>query len=42
MDTIIQTARQAFVNGVTTRLWNTSGKEKRLIVLHIGSNDGFL
>lgn len=41
-DTNIQTPRQAFVNGLSTGLKNPSGKGKRLIVLHIGSEDGFV
>jgi hypothetical protein len=42
MDTTVQTARHAFVNELTTGLKNPSGKGKRRIILHIGSNDRFL
>jgi hypothetical protein len=42
MDTTVQTAKHAFLNGLTTGLKNPSGKGKRHIILHIGSNNGFL
>lgn len=41
-DSTILTPRQAFVNGLTTGLKDPSGKGSRLIVLHIGSDDGFV
>lgn len=41
-DTTILTPRQAFNQGLTTGLKDPSGKGSRLIVLHIGSEDGFV
>ncbi|XP_031342522.1 uncharacterized protein LOC116170342 isoform X1 [Photinus pyralis] len=41
-DTTILTPRQAFINGLSTGLKDPSGKGNRLIVLHIGSEDGFV
>lgn len=41
-DTTVLTARQAFVEGVSTGLKNPAGKGRRLIILHIGSEDGFV
>ncbi|XP_050516569.1 uncharacterized protein LOC126891436 [Diabrotica virgifera virgifera] len=38
----ITSARQAHVEGLSTGLKHPSGKGKRLIVLHIGSKDGFV
>lgn len=38
----VTTARQAFVNGLSTGLKNPTGKGQRLIILHIGSGDGFV
>lgn len=42
MDTSIEHPRQAFLEGLSTGLKNPSGKGKRLIILHIGSDDGFV
>lgn len=42
VDTNIHSRRQAFVEGITTGLKNPTGKGKRLIVTHIGSEDGFV
>lgn len=41
MDSDIVSSRQAFLRGLTTGLKNPS-KGRRLIVTHIGSNEGFL
>lgn len=41
-DTTVTSAREAFVKGLSTGLTAPSGKGKRLIVLHIGSDDGFV
>lgn len=41
-DTTVTTARDAFIKGLSTGLKAPSGKGKRLIVLHIGSDDGFV
>jgi len=38
----VKSSRDAFINGLTTRQKQPSGKGKRLIVLHIGSTDGFV
>ncbi|XP_050504984.1 uncharacterized protein LOC126883468 [Diabrotica virgifera virgifera] len=42
VDTDIKNRRQAFIEGLSTGLKNPSGKGKRLIVLHIGSELGFV
>lgn len=42
VDTIINSPKNAFVRERTTGQKEPSGKSKRLIVLHIGSADGFL
>lgn len=42
VDASITTARQAFVQGLSTGLKNPSGKGRRLIILHIGSELGFV
>lgn len=42
MDTTIKSHRDAFIRGLSTGPANPSGKGKRLIVLHIGSADGFV
>lgn len=42
VDTTITCHRDAFLKGLSTGTNNPSGKGKRLIVLHIGSEDGFL
>lgn len=34
--------KQAFLSGLTTGLKNPTGKGRRLILLHIGSEDGFV
>lgn len=41
-DSSVLTARQAFVEGLSTGLKDPSGKGKRLIVTHIGSDEGFV
>ncbi|XP_072398233.1 uncharacterized protein [Diabrotica undecimpunctata] len=41
-DMSITSARQAYVEGLSTGLKQPSGKGKRLIVLHIGSKNGFV
>ncbi|XP_061705341.1 uncharacterized protein LOC133516402 [Cydia pomonella] len=41
-DTQIQSSRQAFMEGLSTGLRAPSGKGRRLIISHIGSEDGFL
>lgn len=41
-DMSVTSARHAFIHGLSTGLKNPSGKGKRLIVLHIGSEDGFV
>ncbi|XP_060854825.1 uncharacterized protein LOC132932459 [Rhopalosiphum padi] len=41
-DNTIQSPHDAFLQGLTTGSQNPSGKGKRLIVLHIGSKDGFV
>lgn len=42
VDSTIQSHRDAFLKGLTTGAPNPSGKGKRLIILHIGSEDGFV
>lgn len=42
MDTSIQSSRQAFLEGLTTGLKGPSGKGRRLVVSHIGSEEGFV
>ncbi|XP_025202892.1 uncharacterized protein LOC112599971 [Melanaphis sacchari] len=42
VDTTISSPRVAFLRGLTTGQKEPSGKSKRLIVLHIGSSDGFV
>uniref|UniRef100_A0A2S2R642 Tc1-like transposase DDE domain-containing protein n=1 Tax=Sipha flava TaxID=143950 RepID=A0A2S2R642_9HEMI len=42
LDTTVKSSRDAFLNGLTTGQKQPSGKGKRLIVLHIGSTDGFV
>ncbi|XP_060878094.1 uncharacterized protein LOC132950594 [Metopolophium dirhodum] len=42
VDTMVTSSRDAFLRGLTTRQKEPSGKGKRLIVLHIGSSDGFV
>lgn len=41
-DTTVTSSRDAFLKGLTTGQKEPSGKGKRLIVLHIGSTDGFV
>ncbi|KAL4098421.1 hypothetical protein QTP88_023040 [Uroleucon formosanum] len=41
-DNTVLSKRDAFNKGLTTGLPNPSGKGKRLIILHIGSENGFL
>ncbi|KAL4708513.1 hypothetical protein ACJJTC_014121 [Scirpophaga incertulas] len=41
-DFSIETARQAYQRGLSTGLKGPSGKGKRLIILHIGNEDGFV
>lgn len=42
MDETVTSSRQAFLAGLSTGLKNPSGKGKRLIICHIGSEDGFV
>jgi len=42
IDTSIMSHRDAFLRGLTAGPKNPSGKGKRLIVVHIGSSDGFV
>lgn len=42
VDTTVRSHRDAFLKGLSTGAVNPSGKGKRLIELHIGSEDGFL
>lgn len=42
VDESVKTARQALIEGLSTGLKDPSGKGKRLIILHIGSEAGFL
>lgn len=42
VDKTIQSSKQAFLRGLTTGLKNPSGKGKRLIIVHIGSDTGFV
>jgi len=42
MDTTLKSSRDAFLKGLTTGQKEPSGKGKRLIVLHIGSTEGFV
>jgi len=42
VDTTVTSPRDAFLRGLTTGPKEPSGKGKRLIVLHIGSSDGFV
>jgi transposase len=41
-DETIKNSREAFNQGLSTGLKSPSGKGKRLIILHIGSEDGFV
>lgn len=42
VDTAVRSHQDAFLKGLSAGTVNPSGKGKRLIVLHIGSEDGFL
>jgi len=42
VDNTVKSCRDAFVRGLTTGAKNPTGKGKRLIILHIGSEDGFV
>lgn len=42
VDKTVQSSQQAFSQGLSTGPVNPSGKRKRLIVVHIGSEDGFV
>ena len=42
IDPEVKSKKQAFLSGLSTGLKTPSGKGRRLIVLHIGSEDGFL
>lgn len=42
VDNSITSKRKAFIDGLTTGLKNPSGKGRRLIILHIGSENGFI
>ncbi|KAK5647894.1 hypothetical protein RI129_002786 [Pyrocoelia pectoralis] len=41
-DTTVTTARQAHLQGLSSGINDPSGKGKRLIVVHMGSNSGFV
>lgn len=41
-DLSIESSRQAFIDGLSTGLKAPSGKGRRLIITHIGSDEGFL
>lgn len=41
-DTSVKSAKQAFLSGLSTGLPSPSGKGKRLIITHIGSDSGFV
>jgi hypothetical protein len=41
-DMSVTSARYRFIHGLSTGLKNPSGEGKRLTVLHIGSEDGFV
>lgn len=41
-DTTVKSTKDAFLRGLTTGKKEPSGKGKRLIVVHIGSSDGFV
>lgn len=42
MDERIKSRKDAFLNGLSTGLRNPNGKGKRLIISHVGNEDGFL
>lgn len=42
VDNSVKNRRQAFIEGLSTGLKNPSGKGKRLIILHVGSELGFV
>ncbi|XP_072380710.1 uncharacterized protein [Diabrotica undecimpunctata] len=42
IDKSVTSSRKAFLDGLSTGLKNPSGKGKRLIICHIGSEDGFV
>ncbi|XP_026319497.1 uncharacterized protein LOC113229996 [Hyposmocoma kahamanoa] len=42
VDTKIKSSREAFLEGLTTGLQNPVGKGKRLIISHVGSEEGFV
>ena len=41
-DETVKSSRQAFLSGLSAGLKNPSGKGKRLIITHIGSETGFV
>lgn len=41
-DTSVKSSKQAFLSGLSTGLKSPSGKGKRLIITHIGSDSGFV
>jgi hypothetical protein len=41
-DTSIKTAKEAFDKGLTTGMKRPNGKGKRIIMIHIGSDEGFV
>lgn len=41
-DTAVKSSRDAFLQGLSTGLQDPSGKGKRLIILHIGSSEGWV
>ncbi|RVE44789.1 hypothetical protein evm_010588 [Chilo suppressalis] len=42
VDTTIESSKQAFSKGLTTGLKSPTGKDRRLIISHIGSDEGFV
>ena len=42
VDRTVKSSREAFLRGLSTGIQNPTGKGKRLIIVHIGSDTGFL
>ena len=42
VDSTVKSKKQAFMSGLSVGLKNPSGKGRRLIVVHVGNEDGFL
>ena len=42
VDTTLGNKKQTFLSGKSRGLWNPTSKEKRLIILYIGSDSGFV